>query len=82
MVTQYPSEMAQNFWTAIWAWCVCFVVTIAVSIATRAPAEEGLGGLVYSLTPRPAKEGKWHQRPGALGAAILAGALALNLLFW
>src|SRR3982751_6615713 len=24
----YPSEMAQNFWTAIWAWSVCFAVTI------------------------------------------------------
>jgi SSS family solute:Na+ symporter len=81
-VTQYPSEMAQNFWTAIWAWCVCFIVTIAASIATRAPAEGGLGGLVYSLTPRPAEEGNWYQRPGTLGAIVLAVALALNLLFW
>src|SRR3954451_5865440 len=24
----YPSEMAQNFWTAIFAWTACFVVTI------------------------------------------------------
>src|SRR3989442_14314494 len=24
----YPSEMAQNFWTAIFAWTTCFVVTI------------------------------------------------------
>ena len=31
----YPSEMAQNFWTAIWAWTTCFVVTIVVSLATR-----------------------------------------------
>ena len=31
----YPSEMAQNFWTAIFAWTVCFVVTIAVSLFTR-----------------------------------------------
>ena len=27
----YPSEMAQNFWTAIVAWTTCFVVTIVVS---------------------------------------------------
>ena len=33
----YPSEMAQNFWTAIFAWSVCFVVTIVVSLMTRAP---------------------------------------------
>ena len=31
----YPSEMAQNFWTAIWAWTTCFAVTIIVSLLTR-----------------------------------------------
>src|SRR3989449_10909844 len=30
----YPSEMAQNFWTAIWAWTTCFVVTIVISSLT------------------------------------------------
>ena len=32
VVHSYPSEMAQNFWTAIWAWSGCFVVTILVSL--------------------------------------------------
>src|SRR6516165_5560306 len=31
----YPSEMAQNFWTAIFAWSACFIVTIVVSLFTR-----------------------------------------------
>ncbi len=35
----YPSQMAQNFWTAIYAFGVCFVVTIAVSLVT--PAARG-----------------------------------------
>ena len=35
MLFEYPSEMAQNFWTAIYAWTTCFVVTIAVSLMTR-----------------------------------------------
>src|SRR5690349_24088916 len=26
----YPSEMAQNFWTAIVAWTTCFVATIVI----------------------------------------------------
>jgi len=30
----YPSEMAQNFWTAIFAWTTCFVVTILISLVT------------------------------------------------
>jgi len=49
----YPSEMAQNFWTAIFAWTTCFLVTIFVSLLTKAPEESKLVGLVYSLTPRP-----------------------------
>ena len=28
----YPSEMAQNFWTAIYAFSVCFVVTVVISV--------------------------------------------------
>ena len=52
-VHTYPSEMAMNFWTAIWAWTVCFVLTIAMSILTaRNKTDEELKGLVYSLTPR------------------------------
>src|SRR6266480_1466297 len=42
----YPSQMAQNFWTAIFAWSTCFVVTILVSLITRARDEKELVGLV------------------------------------
>src|SRR2546423_9298574 len=31
----YPSELAQAFWTAIFAWSAWFVITILVSVATR-----------------------------------------------
>src|SRR5690349_7157573 len=31
----YPSEMAQNFWTAIYAWTACFLVTIIISLMTK-----------------------------------------------
>lgn len=83
VLTSYPSEMAQNFWTAIYAWTVCFAVTIAVSLLTKAPGEQTLQGLVYSLTPRPREEGlRWYQRPGPLGAIILGCALVLNVFFW
>src|SRR5215207_11283223 len=60
----YPSEMAQNFWTAVFAWTTCFVVTILVSLLTRPRADEELTGLVYSLTDRPAEEAtEWYKRP-------------------
>jgi SSS family solute:Na+ symporter len=83
MLHQYPSEMAQNFWTAIYAWTACFVVTIVVSLATRPPDERALAGLVYSLTPRPADDSRWwYQRPAVLAAAVLVVTVGLNVMFW
>ncbi|MEO7275096.1 MAG: sodium:solute symporter family protein, partial [Vicinamibacterales bacterium] len=68
----YASDMAQNFWGAIWAWTVCFAVTIAVSLATRPRAERELEGLVYSLTPRLSEEGvPWYMRPAPLAVCVL-----------
>jgi len=79
----YPSEMAQNFWTAIWAWSACFVVTIMISLCTAAPEEKKLVGLVYSLTERPNEEHvAWYLRPAVLGAIVVAIAVLLNLIFW
>ncbi len=79
----YPSLMAQNLWTAIWAFTACFLVTVLVSLATRAREERALVGLVYSLTQRQRSAGQpWYARPAVLGAFVLLGALALNLLFW
>jgi SSS family solute:Na+ symporter len=79
----YPSEMAQNFWTAIWAWSVCFAVTVIVSLCTRAREEKELVGLVYSLTERVSEEHvRWYRRPAALGVAVIGLAIVLNVIFW
>jgi solute:Na+ symporter, SSS family len=80
----YPSEMAQNFWTAIIAWTSCFVATIVISLATRREkTDEELGGLVYSLTPRITDDQLvWYKRPATLGATVLALTLVLNVIFW
>jgi SSS family solute:Na+ symporter len=79
----YPSEMAQNFWTAIYAWTTCFVVTIIVSLVTRAPDEKKLVGLVYSLTPKPEEEPlAWYARPASLAIMVIAGTVLLNIIFW
>jgi SSS family solute:Na+ symporter len=80
----YPSEMAQNFWTAIFAWSACFVATIAISLVTRRhKSDEELRGLVYALTPKQTDAGLvWYQRPAILGALALTATLALNVVFW
>ncbi|MDD3915084.1 MAG: sodium:solute symporter family protein [Bacteroidales bacterium] len=83
VVHTYPSEMAQNFWTAIFAWTVCFVVTIVISLATRQTKKaEELKGLVYSLTPKPKEDGiPWYKQPAYLGGAVLAVTIVLNVMF-
>jgi SSS family solute:Na+ symporter len=83
LVHTYPSEMAQNFWTAIFAFSACFIITIGVSLATRPREEQQLVGLVYSLTERQVDANvPWYSRPAPLGVAVLAVTLVLNILFW
>jgi solute:Na+ symporter, SSS family len=83
IVHTYRSDMAQAFWTAIWAWSVCFLITILVSLATRPRPERELVGLVYSLTEKT-REGHlpWYRRIAVLGISVLVAALVLNILFW
>ena len=80
----YPSEMAQNFWTAIFAWSACFVATIAISLATkRNKSDDELKGLVYALTPRLTDhEIVWYKRPATLAVLVLGLTLVLNVIFW
>jgi len=83
VIHTYPSEMAQNFWTAIFAWSTCFVVTLFVSLMTKPRDEKELVGLVYSLTDKPKEEGlAWYLRPAVLGTIVLVLALVLNAVFW
>jgi len=79
----YSKDMAQNFWTAIFAWTTCFVVTIAVSLVTKPREDKELVGLVYSLTEKAHDDAKtWYQRPATLGIVVLAMAVILNIVFW
>jgi len=80
----FPSEMAQNFWLATFAFIVCFGLTVGISLATRrTKSDEELKGLVYSLTPKIKVEGTpWYQRPGVIGTALLAACVVLNIIFW
>ena len=81
---RYPSEMAQNFWTAIFAWTTCFVMTIVISLVTRRQKDDAaLTGLVYSLTPKPAEDPvAWYRRPAGFGLIVLVMVTILNIIFW
>jgi len=82
IVHHYPSDMAQNFWTAIFAFSVNLIVTIAISLVTKPRPEPELVGLVYSLTPKPVETDlSWYQKPATLAVVVLAMLIVLNLVF-
>jgi SSS family solute:Na+ symporter len=79
----YPSDLAQSFWTAIFAFSASSIVTVAMSYCTKARAESELVGLVHSLTPKPTRAHiAWWKRPEALAVVVLLGAVALNIFLY
>jgi SSS family solute:Na+ symporter len=83
ILNTYPSEMAQNFWTAIYAWVTCFVITIVISVVTKPRPDGELVGLVYSLTEKP-QEGHlpWYKKPAVLAIVVAVLTIVLNIIFW
>jgi solute:Na+ symporter, SSS family len=84
VVHQYPVEMAQNFWTAIFACFSAFAITISISLATKQKkSDDELKGLVYSLTPHEMNENvKWISRPSTLAWIVGIILIVLTILFW
>ncbi|TAN38836.1 MAG: Na+/galactose cotransporter [Verrucomicrobia bacterium] len=80
----FPSDMAQNFWLAIFAFGACFLLTIILSLLTKqTKTNEDLKGLVYALTPRVVDgEQLWITRPAVFGTILLIGCVILNIIFW
>jgi SSS family solute:Na+ symporter len=78
----YHSDMAANFYQAIWAWSADFVVTIAVSLFTAKRDPKELVGLVFGLTPKPKAEARWYARPAVWGTLAVIAAVVLNVIFW
>jgi len=76
-VHHYPSIMAQNLWTAIFAFSAALMVTVVASLCTTPlPMPEFHGP---SLVRKP---GMWWKRPEAMATAILIAAIALGIFFY
>jgi SSS family solute:Na+ symporter len=64
------------------------VVSIVVTLMTRAKPESELRGLVYSLTPKSDFHDEnagvlaWYQQPTKLAAVGFAMVVVLNIVFW
>ena len=84
LLEQFPSDMAQNFWLAAFAFITCFVLTLGISLATcRTKSDADLNGLDYSLTPRIVSRNlPVYQQPTAVGLALLILCVVLNYIFW
>ena len=84
LVNTYPSEMAQNFWTAIYAFSTALILTFVITLLTKKlKTDDDLKGLVYSLTPRIKDDSKhWYQKPEAMAIVIGAIAIVLSIIFW
>jgi len=84
VVAKFPSEMAQNFWLATFAFIVCFTLTLVISLATpRTKTDAELKGLVYSLTPKIVDNNQpWYLRPAIVGVVLLMVCVILNVIFW
>ena len=75
--------MAQNFWTAICAFAVCFVVTVAVSLVTTARDEPSWWAwCTRSPRSRATQQMAWYLRPATLGVDRPRRDAALNVVFF
>jgi SSS family solute:Na+ symporter len=77
------SALGASMARAFWAWIVCLVVTIAVSLVTQPKPNSELRGLVWGLTEqKEATEEAWYKKPWVLAVTVLALTVALNIYFW
>ena len=84
VVSTFPSEMAQNFWLAAFAFIACFTLTLVISLATKSQKSDAdLKGLVYSLTPKIVDNNiPFYQKPAVVGIVLLIVCVILNFIFW
>jgi len=77
------SPMAADFWRAIWAWLITFVLTIIISLVTKPQSLTGLQGLVAGQKkPEVQLQLAWHKKPGFWAAISFMIFLLLNIMFW
>jgi SSS family solute:Na+ symporter len=83
VVHTFSSTMAQSYWIAIISWTTCVVVTVLISLVTKAKPESELKNLVYGFTDvPPVNDAPWYKRPAPLAVIVIAVLVVVNLIFW
>jgi solute:Na+ symporter, SSS family len=82
-MSSVQSDMAANFWRAWWAWLICAIVTIGVSLFTKKRTKEELVGLVKGLTKENYDQHlPFTKRPEFYAIISLIVFVLLNIWFW
>ena len=77
-----PSDMTRNLWQAIWAWVVCFGVTVAISLVTTPKTDAELQGLVKGLTADIDDSNvAWYGKPAFWAGVAFVVLVVLNVVF-
>jgi solute:Na+ symporter, SSS family len=75
--------MAENLYRALWSWIICVLVTVLVSLMTKATPIAQLSGLVYGATPLPDDGAKnLFQKPLFWAVIVITVFFVLNLIFF
>jgi SSS family solute:Na+ symporter len=75
--------LAQDMYQALWSFCVCVIVTVVVSYATRPKTDTELEGLVYGLTAVPSVGNiAIYEKPVFWAGVVGIIFVILNILFW
>lgn len=82
-MSSLQSDMAANFWRAWWAWLICAVVTVVISLFTKKRPKEELVGLVKGLTEEKHDAHlPFVKRPEFVAIISLIVLVILNVIFW
>jgi SSS family solute:Na+ symporter len=81
--TPLAKDMAVNMYSAFWSLMITMTVTVVVSLLTRPKPDAELKDLVFGLTRLP-DEGPcpWYRNPSFWALVVLAGLVAINIIFW
>jgi len=84
LVHTYGSEMAQNYWTAVYAFSAALLLTLVITLLTKKlKTDDELKGLVYSLTPRVQDDSKyWYQKPEVLAVLVAVIFIVISIIVW
>lgn len=78
-LSPHAKVMAEDMYRALWSWCIAMIVTVVISLATAAPPEASLDGLVYGCTRLPdSAPVPLHRRPAAWAVAMICILFAAN----